>query len=215
MGVRLAALPLAGTTLCALIMGCGRVSTVAGSPASATGHPTSATGASASATPSSSSPPAVSLHACGAARLAITLTGTDAVDGQAGGYLTFTNDGGSTCLISGWPTVTGVTSTGTATALVHTTSSIFAAWKATSPPPVIHLAPGQSAYAIVAGADHPAGNVTSCLAPYVRLRVSPPGSTASTTLAFPVPYLPRCPSITGATVDGFSYLLPRSSVPGQ
>jgi hypothetical protein len=214
MEVRLTALPPLAAAICALIMGCGSVSTVAGSPASAAGHPSPSASASAPAAPSRSSPPAVALRACRAARLAITLTSTGAVAGQAGGYLTFTSDGSTTCLISGWPTVTGVTSTETATALARATSSMFGAWIAAARPPVIHLAPGQSAYAIVAGDDHPAGYATSCPAPYVRLRVTPPGSTAGTTLPARLPgadhYLPTCPSITGSTTDTFSYLLAQS-----
>ena len=44
---------------------------------------------------------------------------------------------------------------------------------------MLTLQPGDSAYAVVAADDHPAGNAASCPAPYVRLRVTPPGSSAS------------------------------------
>ena len=55
------------------------------------------------------------------------------------GYLKFTNDTGTPCRISGWPSVTGLTATGQATPLRHLQSSMFGAWHYTAPPAVITL----------------------------------------------------------------------------
>ncbi len=72
---------------------------------------------------------------------------TGAIAGQAGGYLTFTNDGGTPCHLTGWPVVTGLTAAGTATPLRHAQSTMYGAWHYVAPPPVVTLQPGDSAYA--------------------------------------------------------------------
>ena len=54
---------------------------------------------------------------------------------------------------------------------------MFGAWHYTAPPPVMTLKPGDSAYAVVEADNQPAGNNADCPAPYVRLRVSPPGDS--------------------------------------
>src|SRR6516225_8320225 len=153
--------------------------------------------ASSSATTSPpGSPSAVS--ACVTSGLKISLTNTGALAGQAGGYLKFTNDSGTPCRMSGWPVVIGLTAAGQATRLRHMQSSMFGAWHYTAPPPAVTLHPGDSAYAIVAADNKPAGDSTRCPAPYVRLRVSPPGDPGhviiSAWLPGAVSYLPACAS---------------------
>ncbi|MFI5082183.1 MAG: DUF4232 domain-containing protein, partial [Streptosporangiales bacterium] len=140
----------------------GLVITACGSQA-APGAASSAT-SSADTTMSPSSPSAAGT--CITTQLKISLTNTSALAGQAGGYLMFTNDSGTPCRMSGWPTVTGLTATGQATRLRHMQSSMFGAWHYTAPPPVVTLKPGGSAYAIVAADDKPAGGNTRCPAPY-------------------------------------------------
>jgi hypothetical protein len=107
--------------------------------------------------------------------ISVTLTNTGALGGQAGGYLKFTDQGRVPCRMTGWPVVVAVTAAGAATATRHAQSTMFGAWRYAAPLPVVVLKAGDSAYAVVAASDEPAGSSTHCPAPYVRLRVSPPG----------------------------------------
>ena len=190
------------------------------SPASPAGTPTSP--ASPAGTPTSPASPAgtpklpSAVGACVTPELEISLIHTTAVAGQAGGYLKFTNDSGAPCRMSGWPAVTGLTATRHATRLRHMQSSMFAAWHYTSPPPAVTLQPGHSAYAIVAADDKPAGGNARCPAPYVRLRVSPPGDSGTVTISGWLPgaasYLPACTSADGAPTAGTSTITTLSSL---
>jgi hypothetical protein len=168
-------------------------------------------------TTSPSSPSAAGAGACTTTQLKIRLTNTTALAGQAGGYLKFTNDSGTSCRMSGWPTVTGLTAAGQATRLRHMQSSMFGAWHYTPPPPVVTLKPGDSAYAIVAADDKPAGSNTRCPAPYARLRVSPPGDSKNVTISAWLPgaasYLPSCASANGSPTAGTSTITTLSSLP--
>jgi hypothetical protein len=119
--------------------------------------------------------------------------------------------------MSSWPVVTGLTATGRATRLRSLRSTMFGAWHYTTPPPVVALRPGDSAYAIVAADDHPAGGSTHCPAPYVRLRVSPPGDSGSVTISARLPgagsYLPSCTSASGSPTAGTSAITTLSRLP--
>lgn len=197
------------------VAACGLVITACGSQV-APGAASSAT-SSADTTMSPSSPSAADTGACITTQLKISLTNTSALAGQAGGYLKFTNDSDTPCRMSGWPTVTGLTATGQATRLRHMQSSMFGAWHYTSPPPVVTLQPGDSAYAIVAADDKPAGGNTRCPAPYARLRVSPPGDSKNVTISAWLPgavsYLPSCTSANGSPTAGTSTITTLSSLP--
>lgn len=155
--------------------------------------------------------------ACVTSDLKISLTNTGALAGQAGGYLKFTNDSGAPCRMSGWPVVIGLTAAGQATRLGRMQSSMFGAWHYTAPPPVVTLQPGKSAYAIVAADDKPAGDSSRCPAPYVRLRVSPPGDSGNMTISAWLPgavsYLPACASADGSPTAGTSTITTLSSLP--
>jgi len=169
---------------------------------------------SSATTPSPGSPSAA---ACVTSDLKISLTTTGALAGQAGGYLRFTNDSGTPCRISGWPAVIGLTAAGQATPLRHLQSSMFGAWHYTAPPPVVTLQPGDSAYAIVAADDKPAGSSSRCPAPYTRLKVSPPGDPQSVTISAWLPgavsYLPACTSADGSPTAGTSTVTTLASLP--
>lgn len=175
-------------------------------------------GAASSPATSPSSPSAPRTSACRAAQLKIRLTYTGAVGGQAGGYLQFTNDSRASCRLSGWPAVTGLTAAAAATPLRHAQSTMFGAWRYVAPPLVVTVQPGDSAYAVVAADDEPAGSSTRCPAPYVRLRVSPPGDSGSVTISAWLPgarsYLPSCPAANGSpaaetsTMTTLSHLAP-------
>jgi Domain of unknown function (DUF4232) len=192
---------------------CGLVMTGCASQV-APGAASSATSSAETTMPSS---PQSAAGACVTAQLKISLTNTGALAGQAGGYLKFTNDSGSPCHMSGWPAVTGLTSAGQATRLRHLQSSMFGAWHYSAPPPVVTLRPGDSAYAIVAADDKPAGGNARCPAPYVRLRVSPPGGSGNVTISAWLPgavsYLPSCPSANGSPTAGTSTITTLSSLP--
>lgn len=148
------------------------------------------------------SPAPASIDACVTSQLEVSISRTGAIAGQAGGYLRFTNAGRTPCHMTGWPAVTGLTAAGTATPLRHAQSTMFGAWRYTAPPPVVTLQPGDSAYAVVAADDQPAGNNAHCPAPYVRLRVSAPGSSGDVIIAAWLPgagsYLPACMSFSGS-----------------
>jgi hypothetical protein len=166
---------------------------------------------------SPSSASAADTGACVTSQLKISLTNTGALAGQAGGYLKFTNKSGTPCRITGWPAVTGLTASGQATRLRHLQLSMFGAWHYSAPLPVVALQPGDSAYAIVAADDKPAGSGTRCPASYTRLRVSPPGDSGSVTISAWLPgagsYLPSCASANGSPTAGTSTITTLSSLP--
>ena len=203
------------------VAACGLVMTACASqnpPGAASSATSSAGTATSPSSPTSlSSPSAVGVDACVTSHLRISLTDTGALAGQAGGYLRFTNDSGTPCRMSGWPTVIGLTTAGQATRLRHMQSSMFGAWNYTAPPPVVTLQPGDSAYAIVAADNKPAGDSTRCPAPYVRLRVSPPGDPGHVTISAWLPgavsYLPACASADGSPTAGTSTITTLSSLP--
>lgn len=140
--------------------------------------------------------------ACTTSQLRIALTHTGALAGQAGGYLRFTNDSHTTCSLTGWPVVAGVTASGQVTTLRHAQSTMYGAWQYSAPLPVLTLRPADSAYAVVAADDLPTGSQTRCPAPDVRLRVTVPGNSGTVLVSGWLPgansYLPTCTSINGS-----------------
>lgn len=99
----------------------------------------------------------------------------------------------------------------------HARSTMFGAWQYQVPMPVVVIQPGQSAYVVVVGADHPAGSATSCPAPHRWLSITPPGSIHSEEISAWLPgassYLPTCISIDSAPTDQVSVIVPLSSLP--
>ena len=198
----------------------GCASTTVSGTAAASAPASSSAAASGSASASSASSAgggAAGSGTCAAGQLKVSLTHTTAQAGQAGGYLAFTNDGSTTCHLSGWPTVTGLTASGQATTLRHLQTSMFGAWTYSDPPPTVTLKPGDSAYAIVAADDKPAGSSTSCPAPYTQLRVSPPGGSDAVTISARLPgansYLPACTAADGSPTAGTSTVTTLASLP--
>jgi hypothetical protein len=195
---------------CALVIaGCGVSSS---DPASTGSTPSSPAAAS---TPAPTTSPA-GADACTTTQLQVGLTNTGALGGQAGGYLRFTNHGTTTCQMEGWPAVVALTASGKATTLKHAQSTMYGAWRVPAPLPVIKLQPGDSAYAVVAADDQPAG-AASCPAPYVRLRVSPPGSSISVVISAWLPGagtdLPACAAVNGSPTGEISAITTLSSLP--
>jgi hypothetical protein len=187
--------------------------------ACASANPPSAAAPSTPASTAPGSDPPDGSHECAASQLKISLTNTGALAGQAGGYLKFSNQAGTPCRITGWPAVTGLTAAGTATPLRHAQSTMFGAWQRVSPLPVLTLQPGQAAYAVVAAQDQPVGGNATCPAPYVHLRVTPPGGSKSVVLSAWLPGarsdLPACRSVSGSPTAEISSItaLSGSSTP--
>ena len=199
------------------VAACGLGITACASQAAPGAASSSSATSPANNTTSPSSASAADTGACVTSQLKISLTNTGALAGQAGGYLKFTNNSGTPCRMTGWPAVTGLTAKGQATRLRHLQSSMFGAWHYSAPPPVVALQPGDSAYAIVAADDKPAGSSTHCPAPYARLRVSPPGDSGNVTISAWLPgastYLPSCASASGSPTAGTSTITTLSSLP--
>jgi hypothetical protein len=199
-----------------VIAACGDVTSPG--PASTGSTPSSPAASStppATSTPAPSSSPA-GTDACTTTQLQVRLTHTGALGGQAGGYLSFTNDSTTACQIEGWPAVIALTAAGKATTLKHAQSTMYGAWHVPAPLPVMKLQPGDSAYAVVAADDQPAG-AASCPAPYVRLRVSPPGGSGSVVISAWLPGagtdLPACAAVNGSPTGEISAVTPLSSLP--
>jgi hypothetical protein len=197
-----------GVAACGLaVTACGNQNSQAAPFARTTGGATTA--------PSSPSPG--SIESCVASHLKVSISNSGALAGQAGGYLRFTNNSHTPCRMTGWPVVTGLTAAGTATLLRHAQSTMFGAWHYTAPPPVLTLQPGDSAYAVVVADDQPAGGQGRCPAPYVRLRLSPPGGSGSVVISAWLPgagsYLPACTSVNGSTTAETSTITTLSSLP--
>ena len=188
-----------------------------GTSAASAKSPDSPSAASDAPSPAGNSSSPASISACPTSQLGVTLTNTGALGGQAGGYLKFTDEGRIPCRMTGWPGVVAVTAAGTATTAEHAQSTMFGAWRYAPPLPVVVLKPGDSAYAVVAASDEPVGSSTHCPAPYVRLRVSPPGYPDHVTISAWLPgarsYLPACTAIDGSPTAVISAITTLSQLP--
>jgi Domain of unknown function (DUF4232) len=155
--------------------------------------------------------------ACTTSQLTITLTRKGAaVMGEVGGYLRFANSGRATCQIGGWPAVTAVTAAGrTITAARAWHGMMLGDWQYAPPLPVLRLAPGAAAYAVLAAGDHSARTTRTC--PVVRwLWVTPPAGSGHVTLSarlYGRVYLPACTSFRGTTEIQFSAVVPLADLP--
>ncbi|MGO9083373.1 MAG: hypothetical protein ACLQDY_30845 [Streptosporangiaceae bacterium] len=92
--------------------------------------------------------------------------------------------------------------------------TMLGAWQYAPPLPVVRLAPGGAAYAVLAAGDHSAGSSRPCLAARL-LRVSPPGSSVRVTLParlYDHVYLPACTSASGSTEIEVSAIVPLSDL---
>jgi hypothetical protein len=195
------------------VAACGTVSP--GGTSSSGGTLSAASAGSAPATQSGSPAAAASGRTCGTGQLAVTLTNTGELGGQAGGYLQFTNNASAPCQLTGFPVVSGLTAGGQATTLKDAQSTMYGAWIAPSPLPVLTIAPGGSVYAVVAATDHPVGS-GSCGPPYTQLRVTAPGTASPVVVSGWLPgagtYLPSCPSASGSSTAEVSAVTPLSGL---
>ena len=122
---------------------------------------------------------AAGTHECRAGQLAISFVRKVAVMGQEGGLLRFTNVGGTSCRISGYPRVVAITKSGRD---VHASRSLLSMlfatyWLHLRPVPKLTLSHGRSGYAVLGGGDNPVGRSAKRRCPAARsLLVSPPGA---------------------------------------
>lgn len=88
--------------------------------------------------------------------LAISLVRTGSVTGEEGGLLRFKNLSGSSCNLSGWPTVRAIVANGTTVPSEHAVGGTMLFgwnWSKQQSPPKVTLQPNGSAYSILASAD--------------------------------------------------------------
>lgn len=108
--------------------------------------------------------------------------------GHEGGTILFKNTGTSECSLAGYPGVAALNATGKQVAQAQRTPSGYLGGMETGSktPPLVQLAPGAVASAMVEGTDVPEGTASSCPT-YPALLVTPPTSRQSTRLAMSLP----------------------------
>ncbi len=175
-----------------LLGACGSSSSTSTTTTSSTA-PTPSTGATTSTTP-----PLITTSTttgtpnCSGSQLTVTSTGGNGGAGHIGVVLLFTNSSTTTCLLSGYPGVAALDSSGhQAAQAVRTLGGYLGGLPSSATPPVVTLAAGQVASAVVEGSDVPVGSATSCPT-YPGLLVTPPNTTRSTTI---IGSLPGCAPI--------------------
>lgn len=146
-------------------------------------------------------PTSAAVDTCRGSQLAISFVRKGAVMGEEGGMLRFTNVGGASCRISGWPDVRAVEANGRDVRASRTVQSMLFAtdWQHGRPVQTVTLRPGVSGYAVVGGGDNPIGRPPTWPCPVARrLLVRAPGSRRQAVLSgflwrSPEPvYLPLC-----------------------
>jgi hypothetical protein len=130
---------------------------------------------------------------CQDGQILVSNAGGGAGLGHVDQVLLFTNDSQATCTLSGYPGVAGLDAQGSQIVQAERTPSGYfgGLQNSATTPPIVALAPGQSASAIVEGTDSPAGSATSCPT-YPALLVTPPNLTVSVRVT---PGLPGCSPI--------------------
>ncbi|MDQ2728567.1 MAG: DUF4232 domain-containing protein [Actinomycetota bacterium] len=107
--------------------------------------------------------------------------------GHVGVPLLFRNSGTTPCRLAGYPGVAGLTSGGGQTQAARTLGGYLGGLRSgMSSLPVIELAPGEVASALVEGTDAPAGTATSCPS-FTALLVTPPNTRQASRLTAGLP----------------------------
>jgi hypothetical protein len=128
-------------------------------------------------------PTSATLSACLLSGLLVSSGSAGGAAGSYGQTILFTNRGGTTCTMLGYPGVAALNANGqqVAQATRNPTGMMGGLQSTTSPISVVTLAPGQTASAEVEASDIPVGTATSCVY-YPALLVTPPGETHSVTV---------------------------------
>lgn len=117
---------------------------------------------------------------CSTADLAITVTNAGGGAGTVGGILRFRNVSRSACTLTGVPALVAVTAAGALTTARYD-ATVGTPFPMLADPPVVSLAPGDSAFAAYGGGDNPSNGGT-CPPPYHSFRVSVPGDSTAVEL---------------------------------
>jgi hypothetical protein len=187
---------MAGLCLVGLILsGCGSnpspkssapTSTARTSTTTAVTSTTPPTASSTTGVAPSTSTSVVTQTSCGVAQLRIQAGEGGGAAGNVGQTVVFANVGQTTCTMGGYPGVAALNAQGSqvAQAVRHPTGMIGGLPNASSPIPLVTLAPGQTASAEIEGSDLPPGTATTCVG-YPAFLVTPPGETHSVRVAVP------------------------------
>ncbi len=121
--------------------------------------------------------PAAGTPRCNNEQVAVSDTGGGGAAGHENQVLVFTNDSRSVCTLTGYPGVAGLNSAGQQAVQAHRSLGGYMGGLApgVTALPVVALAPGQTASAIVEGTDNPLGS-QPC-PHYPALLVTPPNLT--------------------------------------
>ena len=174
--------------------------------------PDRSTGTSPSSPAASSSLRAADGHSrtaiCKTSQLKISIPWSAAAGGTVGGRIAFTNLGSSSCHLSGWPLLVGITSQGKSSTAVDRLVTMFGP---TGPRVrTVVIKPGALAEAVFTGHDVPVTGALRCPPSFRSLRVTPPGNSQSVTIQAWVPYynhdLPSCSGIWVSEVVPYSSL---------
>lgn len=144
---------------------------------------------------------------CQFAQLAISAGQPGAGLGHEGFPIRFRNAGSTPCTLQGYPGVAALDSNGTQVQQAQRTPQGYLGGMVTgsTTPPLVTLAPGQTASALVEGTDMPSGNETSCPT-YPAVDVTPPttANTVRITSSLPgcsqIEIHPVLPGTTGTTM---------------
>jgi hypothetical protein len=162
------------------LAGCGKSVPTA---SHATTRTTAAHTSSPSTTPTTVASPATSIPAtsseCAFTQLSVTATSGEGGLGHVADLLQFKNTSSSPCQLSGYPGVAGLDSSGQQEVqAVRTLNGYLGGVPTGTVPPVVTLAPGDTASATLEGTDVPVGNESNCPS-YPALLVTPPNTRQS------------------------------------
>jgi hypothetical protein len=124
--------------------------------------------------------------ACTSSQLAVSLDQPGAGLGHVGVTILFRNTGTVSCVLEGYPGVALLDQAGrqAAQATRTPTGYLGGLLDNTSTPPILTVAPGATASALLESTDVPTGNATSCPS-YQSFLVTPPNLRVSVTLRLP------------------------------
>ena|GEM_PF-1688338 len=127
--------------------------------------------------------PAPGVPTCTISQLAISLQDGNAGSGHRSKTLVFTNSGGTTCRLRGYPGVAALNRSGVTVAdATRRLSGYLGGVAIGTSPPTVDLAAGQSASAVVEGMAVNLSDGSACT-PYAALLVTPPDETHSVRFA--------------------------------
>lgn len=153
----------------------GSIRTVSPTPSvSPSPRPTTPSSPSPSTSPT---PDTAGVARCVFADLVISDRSSGAAGGSSGTVLLFRNRATGPCVLGGYPGVAGLNASGqkVAQAVRTPTGYLGGLPPGQTVPPVVYLAAGATASALVEGSDNPLGPATSCPT-LAGLLVTPPGS---------------------------------------